>query len=136
MYNTLKESAKKSGDFGPSLSGKDIRQARIRIDNQIIKELGETTFGSPQYKGIKAAEIDARNLINRLNEDLLRYPGQLEKLNKMNEFVGTATQRGIEVDLKNQDYHTKDNEREYISPSKPNEIQRSGTHYCWNLFPN
>ncbi|MFZ4771734.1 MAG: hypothetical protein ACOYLO_16240, partial [Ferruginibacter sp.] len=32
IYDTLKSSAKKSGDFSSKLSGKDIRQARIKID--------------------------------------------------------------------------------------------------------
>lgn len=101
LYKTMKESAEKTGDFGPSTSGADIRKARIAIDQQISQELGPETFGTPQYKGIKAAEISVRNTINRLNEDLLRYPGQLENLNKMNQFVSEAEGRGIKVNLEN-----------------------------------
>lgn len=99
LYKTMKDSAKRTGDFGAQTSGADIRAARIAIDQQISKELGENVFGTPQYKGIKAAEIDTRNLLNRLSEDLLRYPGQLENLNKMNEFISQAKARGVEVDL-------------------------------------
>lgn len=101
LYTTMKKSAKESGDFGAVTSAADIRKARIAIDNQISKELGENTFGTPQYKGIKAAEIDTRNLLNRMSEDMLRYPGQMEKLNTMNDFISSAKARGIEVDLNN-----------------------------------
>lgn len=99
LYNTMKKSATATGDFGAQTSGKDIRQARIAIDQQITKELGENTFGTPQYKGIKAAEISTRNMLNRLSEDMLRYPGQLDKVNNMNEFVNTARGRGVDVNL-------------------------------------
>lgn len=98
LYKTMKERATNTGDFGPNVSGTEIRQARIAIDQQIAKELGQETFGTPQYKGIKAAEIDTRNMLNRMNEDMLRYPGQLDKLNKMNELLSASKERGIEVD--------------------------------------
>jgi len=97
--NTLASTLKKSTN--PEVSGAEIRQARIKIDQQIAKELGETTFDSPQYKGIKAAEVDTRNMLNRMNEDMLRYPGQLDKVNRMNEFIDAAKGRGIEVDMNN-----------------------------------
>lgn len=101
LNKTMKDSAKTSGDYGPTTSGADIRKARIAIDKQITAELGENAFGTPQYKGIKAAEIDTRNLLNRMSEDMLRYPGQLENLNKMNEFVSAAKGRGIDIDMEN-----------------------------------
>lgn len=101
LYATMKKTAKASGDFGSNTSAADIRAARIAVDQQISKELGENTFGSPQYKGIKAAEIDTRNLLNRMSEDMLRYPGQLEKLNKLNDFVSASRARGIDVDMNN-----------------------------------
>lgn len=101
LYDTMKSSAKASGDFGAQTSGKDIRAARIAIDQQITKELGENAFGTPQYKGIKAAEVDTRNLLNRMSEDMLRYPGQMENLNKMNDFISSSKGRGVEVDINN-----------------------------------
>lgn len=101
LYATMKDTAKQTGDFSANTSAKDIRRARIAIDQQISKELGENTFGTPQYKGIKAAEIDTRNLLNRMSEDLLRYPGQLQNLNKLNEFIAASKSRGIEVDMNN-----------------------------------
>lgn len=99
LYATMKKSASETGDFGANTSGADIRKARMAIDQQISRELGENTWGTPQYRGIKAAEIDTRNLLNRMSEDMLRYPGQLENLNKMNEFVAASKARGIEVNM-------------------------------------
>lgn len=99
LYSSMKKTANETGDFGANTSGADIRRARIAIDQQITKELGENAFGTPQYKGIKAAEIDTRNLLNRMSEDMLRYPGQMEKLNKMNDFVSQAKRRGVEINL-------------------------------------
>lgn len=101
LYETMQKAAKESGDFGPIVSGKDIRAARIAIDQQIAAELGENVFGTPQFKGIKAAEIDTRNLLNRMAEDLIRYPGQMEKLNRLNSFLVQSRARGIEVDMAN-----------------------------------
>lgn len=97
--NTLANELKTSPS--PIVSGAEIRNARIKIDQEITRQLGETTFDSPQYKGIKAAEVDTRNMLNRMNEDLVRYPDQLSKLNRMNEFIDTAKARGIEVDMEN-----------------------------------
>lgn len=97
LYKTMKESATKSGDFGSTPPGSDIRQARIAVDQQITKELGEEVFGTPQYKGIKAAEINVRNVMNRLSEDMLRYPGQLEQLNKYNDFVSQLNAKDIKI---------------------------------------
>lgn len=103
LYDTMKSTAEQTDDFGPMTSAKSIREARIKIDQQIAEELGKETFGSPQYKGIKAAEISVRNTLNRMSEDMLRYPGQLEKLNKMIEFVNESKNRGIDVNLEDPD---------------------------------
>lgn len=100
VYKTMKSSAEESGDFGALSSGKDIRQARIEIDQQIKNELNENTFGTPQYKGVKAAAIDTRNLLNRMEEDLQRYPGQMEQLNKYNADVATLREKGISTNAK------------------------------------
>lgn len=100
LYKTMKSSAEESGDFGALRSGKEVRQARIEIDKQIASELNENTFGTPQYKGIKSAAIDTRNLLNRMEEDLQRYPGQLEQLNRYNKDVATLREKGISTNAK------------------------------------
>lgn len=97
LNSTLKASANKTGEFTGPLSGADIRAARIKIDQQIKDELGATTFGTPQYAGIKAAAVDSRNVLNRMNEDLLRYPGQLDALNKYNQAISDFTEKGIKI---------------------------------------
>lgn len=99
LYSTMKKTAGETGDFSANTSGADIRKARIAIDAQIQKELGENTFGTPQYRGVKAAAIDTRNMLNRMSEDMLRYPGQMENLNKLNDFVSASKSRGIDVDM-------------------------------------
>lgn len=97
LYATMKKTANATGDFGPNVSGSSVREARIAIDQQIQKELGETTFGTPQYRGVKAAAIDSRNLLNRMSEDMLRYPGQMEKLNKYNDLIRGAQKRNPDI---------------------------------------
>lgn len=99
LYNTMKETATKTGDFGAVTPGKDIRAARIAIDQQISRELGEEVFGTPQYKGIKAAEVNVRNIMNRMLEDTVRYPNQLENLNKYNEFVQSMKSRNPDIKI-------------------------------------
>lgn len=107
LAKVMSDASKESGDYGPQVSAAIIRKARIDIDQQIAKELGESTFGSPQYKGIKAAELGMRNTLNRMSEDMLRYPGQLENVNKMNDFISAAKGRGIEVDMTNPQVRTQ-----------------------------
>ena len=101
LYKTMEDASKESGDFGPDISGSLIRKARINVDRQIAKELGEEVFGTPQFKGIKAAEVSVRNTLNRMSEDFLRYPDQMENVNKMNDFISSAKQRGVDIDLNN-----------------------------------
>lgn len=101
LAEVMSKVSKETGDYGPRVSGANIRKARIAVDAQIKKELGESTFGTPQYKGIKAAEIGLRNTLNRLGEDLLRYPGQLAQVNRLNGFISASRARGIEVDMNN-----------------------------------
>lgn len=129
LYKTMKNSAKVSGDFGPQTSGTPIRQARIAIDQQISDELGKNTFGTPQYKGIKAAEIDIRNLLNRMNEDMLRYPGQLENLNKMNNFISQAKERGIDIDLTNPQTKSQLESSFNLNPTGDADAQKLATQH-------
>ncbi len=97
LEQVMRDSAKKTGNYGSEVSVNDIETTRKIIDAQINNELGENTFGTPQYKGIKAAAVDMRNLFNRMSEDLLRYPGQTEALNKYNELLRELKAKNIEV---------------------------------------
>ncbi len=99
LYETMKKDANQTGNFDETTPGSNLRKARIAIDQQITRELGEETFGTPQWKGIKAAEVSVRNTLNRMSEDLLRYPGQLEQLNKYNEFVNTLKSKNPDVKI-------------------------------------
>lgn len=97
VANALRDAQKASGDASATTSTAPIRQARIALDQQIKSQLGDSAFGTPQYTGIKAAEIDARNLLNSLQKDMVRYPGQLEQLNRYNEALNTLNDKGIEI---------------------------------------
>lgn len=99
LYKTMKNSANESGDFGETTPGSDIRKARIAVDKEIKSELGENVFGTPQYKGIKAAEVNVRGVLNNMQEDMLRYPGQLEQLNKYNDFVNTLKSKNPDIEI-------------------------------------
>ena len=97
VANALRKTAEKTGDYSSMTSSTPIREARIELDKQIKEEFGKAVFGTPQYYGIKAAEIDARNMLNNLQQDLVRYPGQLDKLNLYNSAINDFASRGIKV---------------------------------------
>lgn len=97
INKTLKESAANSGQYGSITDFNDVWNARKVIDNVIEKELGSVTFDSPQYTGIRAAARDVRDVFSKFITDSLSAPGQMEKVNKMTEFLQEATKRGIDL---------------------------------------
>jgi len=97
VADALRKTAEQTGDYSAMTSSTPIRQARIELDKQIQDEFGKAVFGTPQYYGIKAAEIDARNMLNALQQDLVRYPGQLDKLNLYNQAINDFASRGIKI---------------------------------------
>lgn len=99
-YNRIKEEllgvAEKSlretqNAGGKSVSGmtdlNDLWTPGKAIDKYIQKQLGDTTFGSPAYTGVKAAAQDLRNGFRQFMSDSMRYPGQMESLNRMTQFI-------------------------------------------------
>ena len=96
--NALRDAASQSGDFSENTSVAPIRQARIAFDQAVQDENTKNPFASPQYYGVKAAEINGRNMLNGLQENMVRYPGQLEQLNQYNEAIRTLNNKGITVD--------------------------------------
>lgn len=103
LAKVLREDSKETGNYGANISPALITKARISVDQQIERELGKNVLGSPQYTGMKAASVSMRNSLNRLEEDMIRYPGQLEKLNTLNGVVAASRARGIEVDMNSPD---------------------------------
>ena len=97
MNNQLKTSAKASGTFESKTNMADVWDARKVIDQRIEEELGATTFGTPQYTGIKAAALDFRNGFNEFIANNVANPGQMEQVNKMQEFLQVSRARGIEI---------------------------------------
>lgn len=76
---------------GKSVSGitdlNDLWTPGKAIDTYIQKQLGDTTLGSPAYTGVKAAAQDLRNGFRQFMSDSMRYPGQMESLNRMTQFI-------------------------------------------------
>lgn len=97
VYNYMQNQAQTTGDFGSLTDYNQIWDARKVIDNVISDELGTTTFDSPQYLGVKAAARDFRNQINKFVADAVTYPGQMEQVNQMYDFVQQAQRRGISI---------------------------------------
>lgn len=76
----------------------DLWDSRKTIDNIIEEELGIVTFDSPQYKGVRAAAKDYRDMLNDFIYDSLSNPGEMETINKVDEVIAAARSRGIEIE--------------------------------------
>jgi len=71
--------------------------ARKVLDRKIARELGDATFGTPQYSGVKAAARDMREGFSEFIKDSLSNPGQAEEVNRFRDFLQVATSRGIRI---------------------------------------
>lgn len=98
LYSSLKSLAKSKGDFGNTTDFNDVWNARKILDSKAEEELGSKVFGSPEYTGAKSAIQDMRQGLSQFITDSLHYPGQAEQVNKMQEFMQVARQRGIEIE--------------------------------------
>ena len=58
-----------------------------------------------------------------MSEDMLRYPGQLSNLNRMNDFVAASKARGIEVDMSNPEIRSQLERQFGLSASPENEAK-------------
>jgi hypothetical protein len=98
IYSSLKGKSAKSGDFGSTTDFNDVWDARKEIDRAIADELGAVTFDTPQYSGVRAAARDVREAFSGFISDSLATPGQMEKVNRMQEFLQEARKRGMDID--------------------------------------
>jgi hypothetical protein len=104
-YNSVRESLlndvegylKQSGNTSNSTDFNELWNARKVVDNRIQAELGDKTFGTPQYAGVKAAARDFRNGLNQFMFNSLANPGKMEDVNKYADFLKTARSRGISI---------------------------------------
>lgn len=97
IYSSLKTAAKNKGDFGSSTDFNDVWNARKILDTKAEEELGTRVFGSAEYTGAKAAIQDLRQGLTQYIKDSLQFPGQMEDVNKMQEFLQVARGRGIDI---------------------------------------
>lgn len=75
----------------------ELWNARKVLDQKIFDELGDATFGSAQYTGVKAAARDMRTAFANFITDSLTNPGQAEEVNRFYEFMKVAKSRGIDI---------------------------------------
>lgn len=97
VLNTAASALRKIGKTDNATDFNDIWNVRKIVDSKIESELGETTFGTPQYTGVKAAARDMRQGLTQFIDESLRYPGQMEKVNRLNASLGTLKQKGVDV---------------------------------------
>lgn len=97
MADSIKGISQKTGNFLNSTDFNAIWNSRKGIDNKIEEELGASTFGTSQYTGVKAAATDMRAGIAQFMKDSFRYAGQMDKINKMNDFIKESVGRGIQI---------------------------------------
>lgn len=93
LYDFLKTNPER----GNSTDMNNLWDARKVIDTKISQELGDATFGTPQYTGVKVAARDMRNAINTFITNSLAHPGQMEQVNAMTDFLQTARSKGIDI---------------------------------------
>ena len=75
----------------------ELWDARKVLDQKIFNELGDATFGTPQYTGVKVAARDMRKGFSDFITDSLSNPGQAEELNRFYEFMKVANSRGMNI---------------------------------------
>jgi len=98
ILDDLATSLKKSGEKGRMTDMNELWNARKAIDTRIENELGDfVEFGSPQYRGARAAATDLRREINNFIVDSISNPGQAQELNKFYEFMNVAASRGMKI---------------------------------------
>ncbi len=102
INSSMKEAAKTVGDFGSKTNPNDFWDAMKILDQKSEEELGTKVFGSPEYTGVKAAIQDMRQGLMQYARDSLKFPGQMEQVNKMQEFMQVARSRGIEINSQEQ----------------------------------
>lgn len=97
IQQTLYDTLSKLPERGNSTDMNALWNARKAIDTKISQELGDATFGTPQYTGVKAAARDMRNAINDFISNSLANPGQMQLVNAMTDFLQTARAKGINI---------------------------------------
>lgn len=93
FYNQLN----KSGNKLASTDYNELWDARKALDSQIQRELGDKIFGTPQFTGVKAAARDMRRAFSEFIVDGLQYPGQMERVNQLQDFIQVARGKGIDI---------------------------------------
>ena len=94
VAENLKRIASKTDDYGNLADLNDVWDARKILDAKATSELKNFQFGTPEYTGVKMAVQDMRSAFKDFILDSLQYPGQMDKVNKMQEFLQVFRARG------------------------------------------
>ena len=97
MLDDVANFLKREGSVDNMTDLNNLWDARKVMDSKIENELGQATFGSPQYTGVKAAARDMRSAFSKFITDSLENPGQGETLNKFYDFLQTARSKGVDI---------------------------------------
>lgn len=97
LYSYLKQIAKNKQSFGSQTDFNDVWDARKLLDAKAEEELGAKVFGTPEYTGAKSAIQDMRQALTQYIKDSIQFPGQMENVNLMQDFIQVARQRGIDI---------------------------------------
>ena len=74
----------------------ELWDSRKGIDNTIKRELGEATFGTPQFTGVKAAATSFRDAYKNFLIDNIKNSGNMTKVNQIEQILNASRARGIE----------------------------------------
>lgn len=98
----------------------DFWDARKIIDSIVDEETKGKAFGSAELNGAKAAYRDMRGAFKQYLSEAYRYPGQMENVNKANDFLSTAQGRA----MNKAGWNVADFEKKFgLKPSAENEAK-------------
>lgn len=101
LLNDIYNFIKKNSDTANLTDFNVIWDSAKMIDKKIEQELGNTVFGTPQYTGVRASAKDMRDAFRQFISDSLGHPGQMEQLNRVNDFIKESAIRGNPIPKEN-----------------------------------
>ena len=95
--NYMKGISEKTGEYGSKTNMANYWDSRISLDQTAKAELGDKVFGTPQYTGAKAAVAKYRQAFSDFMTDSIQFPGKMEQVNKMQDFLQEFRARGNQI---------------------------------------
>jgi hypothetical protein len=101
LSSSLKSNIKKTGNVGNITNFDEIWKANINIDDMAEQQLKNFDFGTAEFAGAKRSIQDFRKSLRNFMTDSLSTPGQVDKINKVKQFLSDARAHGWEDPLGN-----------------------------------